>query len=378
VEITPIISEDFLVFDDATTLSQMLGKMKTFEKRSGLIFRNNKYLGLVEKKKLLRTNIDAAKTKVGKLVARTPILSEHADMIETAYLMFQSNVDFLPVEKNKQLLGVVTGLEVAKLASKLPEAEALKVDDIRLVKKAKVNKDHPVAKVINLMHDEHIDHVTVFDKGKLYGIISYRDLLRKYLNWSPRRNVSARFNQMASSRAAMPQVSALGSLPVSNFSTNDNLVMVEEDASLKNALQLMYKYNIHDLLVMRDEKFLGLLTVKNILRRLGSLKIQKNYNIKFIGLNKVGLQPHQKYNVKKIAANEAFKLQRKIHNQFSLTMHIKEYEREGRQHKYSVNLRVEFPSQILTSSQEDWEIETAVRKTFNNAKNKLRGKFKGR
>ncbi len=378
MEITPIISEDFLVFDDATTLSQMLGKMKTFEKRSGLIFRNNKYLGLVEKKKLLRTNIDAAKTKVGKLVARTPILSEHADMIETAYLMFQSNVDFLPVEKNKQLLGVVTGLEVAKLASKLPEAEALKVDDIRLVKKAKVNKDHPVAKVINLMHDEHIDHVTVFDKGKLYGIISYRDLLRKYLNWSPRRNVSARFNQMASSRAAMPQVSALGSLPVSNFSTNDNLVMVEEDASLKNALQLMYKYNIHDLLVMRDEKFLGLLTVKNILRRLGSLKIQKNYNIKFIGLNKVGLQPHQKYNVKKIAANEAFKLQRKIHNQFSLTMHIKEYEREGRQHKYSVNLRVEFPSQILTSSQEDWEIETAVRKTFNNAKNKLRGKFKGR
>ena len=54
MEIKPIVTEDYVVLDDEATLSQMIGKMRTFEKRVGLVFRNDKYLGLIEKKKLLK------------------------------------------------------------------------------------------------------------------------------------------------------------------------------------------------------------------------------------------------------------------------------------------------------------------------------------
>jgi len=377
VEITSVVKEDFLTFSNEDTFSSVIGKMRKFEKKSGLVFRNNKYIGLIVKKKLLRTKIDTTEAKINQFVQKTPILNEHADIIEAAYLMYLSNLDFLPVERNKKIFGVLDALDLVKLCLGLSETKSLNVSDIKIIKSKKINKDDFVSTVVDLMYKERLDQVPIFEKGELYGIITYRDLMRKYLNWSPRRDISAKFNKMASSRSAEVDMPNLANLPVSSFSTNDNLLTIGKGDKLNKAIEIMIKNGISNLILMDGNEFLGMLTVKNILRKIGSLKIPKNFNIKFIGLNEVKLKPYQKYNIKKITANEAFKIQRQVHNEFFLNIHLKEYEKDGNRQKYSVNLRVEFPGQIITSTQEDWDVETALRKTFNNAKNKLKKKFRG-
>ena len=291
--------------------------------------------------------------------------------------MLKRNGDYVPVQKDKQIIGVVTGVALAQLAAALPEAKSWKVSDIKYVKPFKVTKNDPLSKAMEVMHDEHIDHVPIFDQGKLYGVMSYKDVVRKYLNWSPQREVSAKFNKMASSRSAETDIPRLGSLAVSSFSTNDNVLTITENKSLKEAVTIMVQHNVADLVVMQGEEFKGLLMVKNILRRIGSLKIPQNFNIQFVGMNTVGLESYQIYNIQKIASNEAFKLQRKIHNEFKLVVHIKEYEKDGTKHKYTVNLRIEYPGRIVTSSDDDWDIETALRKAFENAQNELEKMFKG-
>jgi len=376
MEITPIIKSNFLIFNDDEMLSSMIGKLRKYEKRSGLVFRKNKYLGVVEKKRLLRSRIDVTKTKVGKYIHRTPIINEHADVIETAYLMYQSDVDFLPVESNKQITGVLAALDLVKLSTALPETKKLKVSDIKIVKPRRVNKDDPISTALTVMYKGHFDHVPIYEGDKLYGILSYRDLMRRYLNWSPKRDISARFNKMARTKGAEVDMPSLANLPVSSFSSNDYLVTTTKNSNLREAIVLMTKKNVSTLIVMQGEEVEGLLTIKNILGKIGSLKIQQNFNIRFIGLNQANLDSFQKKNIKKIAANESFKLQRGIKNEFNLVIHIKNYSKEGKQHKYSVNLRIEFPGQIITATQSDWRIETALRKTFNNAKNKLKSKFR--
>jgi len=377
MDIKSIVSQDFVTVDEETPLSELIGKLKNFEKHSALVFRNKKYLGVIEKKKLLRSKIDATEAKIKKFVENSPTISETADVIETAYLLFQSNLDYVPVQKDKQIIGVVTGVALAQLAAALPEAKSWKVSDIKYVKPFKVTKNDPLSKAMEVMHDEHIDHVPIFDQGKLYGVMSYKDVVRKYLNWSPQREVSAKFNKMASSRSAETDIPRLGSLPVSSFSTNDKVLTITENKSLKEAVTIMVQHNVADLVVMQGEEFKGLLMVKNILRRIGSLKIPQNFNIQFVGMNTVGLESYQIYNIQKIASNEAFKLQRKIHNEFKLVVHIKEYEKDGTKHKYTVNLRIEYPGRIVTSSDDDWDIETALRKAFENAQNELEKMFKG-
>jgi len=376
MEIKPIVTEDFVVLDDESMLSELIGKMKTFEKRVGLVFRKDKYLGLIEKKKLLKSRIDVTKTKIKNYVQNTPILNENADIIETAYLMYQSNIKHVPVEREKKIIGVVSSLDLVRLAIKLPEMKKVKVKDIKLSKTAKLNKTDPIATAMTIMHQERVDHLPVFDQGKVYGIISFKDILRRYLNWSPKRDVSAKFNQMASSGGSLADMPKLDQLPVSDFSTNDNLFNLQSNESLVNATKVMVDNRLSDLLVMENNEFVGLLTVKNILRNVSSLKVPKNYNIKFVGLNDTKLNPYQKYTVKKIASNEAFKLQRKINNEMNLVIHLKDYDKGGKQ-KFSIHLRIETPGQMISSEQHDWDLETALRKVFNNAKNSVKKKFRG-
>ncbi len=376
MEIKPLIKDDYLVLDENATLSELIGQMKKFEKRTALIFRNKKYLGLIEKKKLLKSRIDATEVKVKNFIQKTPIINENADIIETAYMMYQSNLEYIPVESNKEIIGVLGSLDLIQSATKLKELDKAKVSDIKLIKPKKLGKDDQIATALTIMYKERIDHVPVYDQGKVYGVISFKDIIRKYLNWSPKRDISTKFNKTTSSRSAEVDMPHLASLPVSSFSTNDNLLFGKQTDSLKNATKLMSDGNTKSLLIMENEDLLGLLTTKYLLRKIASLKIPQNYNIKFVGLNKIRLQSYQKYNIQKIASNEAFKLQRKIKNDMNLTIHIKSYDKQGGEQKFSVNLRIDFPSRIITSTQEDWDLETALRKTFNNAKNEVDKKFK--
>ncbi|MBT4935655.1 CBS domain-containing protein [Candidatus Woesearchaeota archaeon] len=376
MDITPIIQEDFIVLEDTSTISTMIGQLRQYEKRAGLVFRNKKYVGLVEKKKLFRKRIDTTKEKVAKFVQKTPIIGSHADILETAYMLFKSDLEFVPVEQNKSIVGVVRAIDVVKEALNLPEAKHCKVEDVKSVKLPTLNKDAPLATAMNIMYQNSVDHVPIFESGELYGIISHKDVLRKYLNWSPKRDMSARFNKMARTKAAQVDSVQLAALPVHNFSTNENLVTIQRSASSKEAVKKMVQRKVSSLLIMDGNEYVGLLTVKNLLRWVASLKVPENFNIAFVGLKKLRWDDYEKEALQKIASNEAFKLQRQIKNEFSLTLHIKEYEKDGRKQKYAINLHVEFPGKMFSVSQEDWDWRTAVRKTFNNAKNKAHKMFR--
>src|SRR3989338_4450280 len=121
MKITPLNSEDFLVLQDGATLSELIGKMKQYEKHSALVFRKGKYLGVVEKKKVLRSRVNVAEAKIRPFVHKTPVISEHEDIISAAYLMYESALDFVPVQRDKAIIGVLRALDVVKAAAELPE-----------------------------------------------------------------------------------------------------------------------------------------------------------------------------------------------------------------------------------------------------------------
>ncbi len=376
MEITPAITGEFLVFEDSARLSEMFGKLKQYEKQAGLVFRNKKYLGLVEKKKLLRSNVNPDDAKIKNFIQATPTLGDHASVIEAADMLFKSNSDLLPVEQDKRIIGVVQSLDVANLGMGLDELQKYKVQDVKFSKPKIIQKDDPVSVAISVMYTQKTDHVPVFDKGKLYGILSYRDLMRKYLNWSPKRDNSAKFNKNIPTKSARVDSSSFGSLPVHNFSTNSNLLTIQPSQKLKVAVSKMVKHKVSDLLVMQGNELQGILTMRNILKVIGALKIPRVDNIKFVGLSKLRITKPQVEAVKKIASNEAFKIQRLLKQEFELSVHIKDYSKEGKQQKYSVHLHVTSPKVNLTVQQEDWDLRTALRKTFENVKNTLSKKFR--
>ena len=102
--------------------------------------------------------------------------------------------------------------------------------------------------------------------------------------------------------------------------------------------------------------------------------ISENYKINFVGLEQTMLKERQKKHLKEIATHEAGKLQHWIDDQFSVTLRIKEFDKESKKQRYSIGMRVEYPGKILNSerSQRDtWDINAAMRKAFDSVKNNL-------
>ena len=374
MDIAPIIRTDFLRVNKDSSLSQMIGQLKQSNKRYGLVFDGQNYLGIIQRKNLLKTRLDSKEVKIAKHLTKAPLLSEHANIIETAHLMYNSNLDFIPVERKSTIIGVIEAKDLASLALLLPEAQLFTVGDLSLVYTKPLQKNDSVAKALEIMHQESVDQIPIFDLEKIYGIISYRDLLKKYFIWPPKREFSKKLGKaQGGAKGSKSDMPHLASLPVSSFSTNDNLITTNSQELVREVMKRMQSANVTCALVVDNGRSLGLITVKNILRAIASLDIEQKFNIRFIGLSKLALDDYEIKGIKKIASNEAFKLQRTLQNDaFSITAHVKEYSKTGSQHKYSVHLRIESLGELTAVDQYDWDIKKAFHKAFANAQNKVK------
>ena len=378
MEIGPIIQKQFLRIDAEAPVSQLIGKLKQNHEQAVLVFKKDKYIGVLEKRGLLRSKMNLREAKVRNYLKKVPLLGEYEDLISTAYLLYESNADFLPVQRRGELIGVVHALDIVAFATVLPEAKSFRVQDVRLVRSIKVTDSDPIATAIELMQKERIDRVPVFKAGSLYGIISYQDLLQKYLQWVPTKTSSARLQKEAGrTRGAQDDRLRWAGLPVSSFSTTENLVTIKSSLPLHEAAKQMEEKDIHSLIVAEGSEALGFLTLKNMLRAIASLNTPPLYNIKFIGLKSPGIDSYAQYALKKVSAFEAYKLQRMINNEFSVVLHIKAYGKEGKRKKYSIHLRVEYPGQQLTVSDDDWDAVAALHRVWANVKNHVKKKFRG-
>jgi predicted transcriptional regulator len=362
MEIKSIIEPNFIIISDEENVSNVLNLFRKYEKKSALIFHNKKYAGIIENKKLLRSRMDIQETKIKKFIVKTPILNVNDNILNAARLIAESNVEYLPIEENKKIIGVINQKDLVKKSLGLEELKDLKVKNVKLEKVNKVKKDDPIVSVMRLMQKHNVDHVPIYEGLKISGIISYKDILRKYFQWSPKRDSSGKFNVKASKGIA--EIHALSDLPVSNFSTNENLLKVRTENTLKKAITEIDKHNVQDLLVYEKSKFKGLLTVKNVLKKIAGLKIPRDYAVKFVGFKKAGLTTEEKYTFKKVTEHEAYKIQRKIKKFLNIDIHVKSAAKRGNKKRYDVHIKAECNGKIYPSKAEEWNSELALRKAF--------------
>ncbi len=377
MEITSGISKDFLRFDSEMKISEMIGSLKKAKQKTGLVFRSGKYVGVVEKKRLLRVNLDPTTMKVGTYLHAAPVINEHADVIETAYQMHKNNADIAPIASGNEIVGVLPVLNLLKSAAELPETAEVRVGDVRFLKNLKLAPTDPLSKALEIMFEERVDEVPIFDEKGLYGILSFQDVLQKYMAWPAKREFSAKMKkEKGGSRAAQVDYPTLGNLPVSSFSTNENVVSTDIKNTFSQAISMMVEKKVSCLPVYSGKQYLGLLTSKNLLRFLASLEVPQNFNIQFVGLNGIKLSSYEIESVKKVAANESFKLQRLIHNDFKLNIHLKSYNKEGKRQKFSVTMRVNYPGKMVECAASDWDLIAALRETFGAAGNEFKKMYR--
>lgn len=78
---------------------------------------------------------------------------------------------------------------------------------------------------------------------------------------------------------------------------------------------------------------------------------------------------------KKLLNEYYSKIQRLIKTPLSLKVHIKEYEKEGRRKKYSINVEAMGAGKEFNSSSWDWDFARALHKSMTKIENEITHKF---
>lgn len=172
MEITDIISEEYVEFSPETPVSKLVG---TFEDPAvkGVVVHGDEFEGVVTRRQLA-TSHHPPDEKVGSLVWHVPRLSPDEDVRKVAQLMIDSDSQLLPVFEGPRLVGVVTVDDV--LATVRPFLDAATVGEAATDDLVTVDPDTTVGEALHVFREHHITHLPVVEDATEVGILSLYDV----------------------------------------------------------------------------------------------------------------------------------------------------------------------------------------------------------
>ncbi|MEM1689532.1 MAG: CBS domain-containing protein [Candidatus Hadarchaeales archaeon] len=146
---------------------------------------------MAQKRKLNQLDI-LRKTKVGDVMDRSPILITPETPLKKVMAHIRRGKEFFPVvDKEKRLLGVLSESDIFRLFMPrrriatvgAPEIKEISVvqtaDDVMTKKPISIDPESTLLEAIQLMAFYKFRHLPVVKKGKIVGVLSLRDILKK-------------------------------------------------------------------------------------------------------------------------------------------------------------------------------------------------------
>jgi len=262
-----LVSSHYVSVDVEDTVSHLLGKLRVLDEISALVFSDGKLVGMVDKRKFLKSRLDAKIMKVKKIVTKVPILSPGDSETEAARLLDTSDMHSLPVVEDGEVLGVVHARDILK--SLKPSLQKYRLSDVTTTKVFTLDEDEWISKAINRFREKNFDHVPILDKkGNLIGIVATTDLLEKYFAHPPGRMAGMGSRGAA---AAPAKEFDFSRLPIKNEMSLLVHTMSGSD-TLSRAIDTMFAEHLSSVIVVDGKKPVGIVTVKDLLEAHGKLQ----------------------------------------------------------------------------------------------------------
>lgn len=136
-----------------------------------------------------------------------------------------------------------------------------KIDQIMTDHVMSIQLSTPFTVACRTFQNLSLSHLPVLDdNGSVLGMFSLRDAMTTLNN-----------RILAHSNLNEEKVNDLVS--VEEVMTNTDLVTLESEAPVGEAIKLFSLYNIHSILVFRDKKLVGILTPQDVIRSMAEVEV---------------------------------------------------------------------------------------------------------
>lgn len=173
MDITDIVSKEYVEFDPETEVSKLVGAFEDPTVK-GVVVRGDEFEGVVTRRQLT-TSRHPPDQKVGSLVWHVPRLAPTEDVRKVAQLMIDSDSHVLPVFEGDDLVGVVTADDL--LDAVAPFLDAASVGDAYSDELVSVASTSTVGEAVSRFREHHFTHLPVVEGDAAVGILSLYDIV---------------------------------------------------------------------------------------------------------------------------------------------------------------------------------------------------------
>ncbi|MEM3400211.1 MAG: CBS domain-containing protein [Candidatus Micrarchaeia archaeon] len=329
----------------AKTMSAQETVARAISKLSGrddsiIVVDGKKYVGIVDEGIIQKLSGDLTKIKLGTVAEKVPPITDSSSIEEICTAFYTSDFRSLPVISKGVLRGVLTRLSAVKLMLLKGIVEDRRASEIMTSPPVMIEETATVAQAKAKMRDSKIQKLVVVSEGKLRGLLSIYDLTSAL-------SIPREKPQMLDQAKI-----AAESRPISPFITPATTVAKED--TLKSTVKRMLDAGSLDIVVVEDDRPIGIITSHDIFRI--GIK-EKETDIRIEGLpesDRIEVD-----NIKKECRKTLSKIERGLQVQY-LKIHIKK-----KTNRYIVNAKLKLKSKLVISEEEGYKLIYVVRKVLS-------------
>ena len=345
MDLTTLIEKDFVKVEPDTKISEIVGKMIN-GKDAVAVCNENDFIGIISASDIIDRDYPI-ETKAKTLARKNiPKIEVDIDFAKAARLFADNNVKAIPFFSEDKLMGLLYEKDFIWASEHIKELGKTLIDIASIPEV--INKNENIGKARTIIKENNISRLPVVDEeGKLVGIIDIEDFLKTI---NPKESIG-RNDSVGDS---IPE----SKLPVTTI-MNSNPLYTEEDISYSKLIKVLKKHNSSYILITKERKPVGIVTLKDILEFLTSLEKEEGVYVQIAGLGEIE-NSFDKEKVNNLIEEYVKKIGKISGDIEYFFIHIKSSQKGGEQKFYSIRTRVFTSFGLFVSKSSDWNIITTL------------------
>ncbi len=352
-----IMNENPVTVSSDKRLSQVKNLMEEEDIRAvAVVSEKGKLEGAIGYRDLIRQlQFNPSKTKLSKVMHQPPEFDTSDNLIEVCDLRINSGRKLLVNTEGGKLKGVIGDQEFLESFENTDEIADLKTANIASDELLTVFEEDSLEEARHRMLDNNVSRLPVKDSnGNLTGILKSTDMLKAMVpKEAPHSGGAAgdrKGNEVYISggdeKESMNQVT-VDQLMDRMVTTSDEFLTGEE------AVELMQSQETTEIVYVDDKYPESILTVKDFISYMEDLKPSNTVLVNLVGLE----VPEEKAALHdKISNQLRGSLGRKLERPEELSVHVKKAEKDGKKHRYELNVKLHSEFGVTHVEEEGWEL----------------------
>ena len=342
-KVSDYMNKNPITISKLQTIADLVGVFRETNSYEALVSGRDTY-GLVTVREILDIG-HPERTRVENITSIVGSVKPDDLVIDAVELMMRHRVRAIPIVEEDKVFGLLSQVDVVDAIYDSPDLREISAGEVMVSPVKTVNFEDSVATARKLMLNNRFSHLPVIGKdGKLKGMITAKDIIFTFIQPQKGVEVGERIGETIRTWNA-PVKTLMDEHPLTD----------KESESLFNILQSFRNQKKSACVVIRDDKPIGIITLREIMSLILRFSVHKAPSIYVLGLDQEDLIFDVEIARQKVlnVINSNLSIHPDIEEVF---IHVEKARKQGVRTLYEVRARVWSTTERVHVKAEGWDL----------------------